>query len=1248
MVDAFFVFLNHKQKMKIHQRVLLVVWLLIIALLPVRAATYKGTITVRVGETTRVNIGSGYMGTEIITSGYWDKSNSTFIIESVSGMYHKECTIRGNKVGSGKLYWDGYIFGDAWSFYWDVNVIQDGGSQPGSSDIWYENDYGKWGDITIKYGDTKTLSHKFPSSVMNSRVNWEWCLRDGNLSEHLLDDCSVKITSQSVSSCTIKGVGPNLYIPSRLYYYVQTGTYNGSKVYAVGYYEIKVDYAGKVTTSSNRPSGTYEEGTKIYLTPSVSGGEIFYTTDGSEPDWASTFYTNEGITLSKSMTLKARAYAYGYSSDVVNSWTYTVAKTGIDINSTNFPDASFRSWLLSQSYGADGKLTESEISNIVSISVSGSYSSPGTIKSLKGIEYFTSLKYLYCSYNQLTSLDVSKLTALTSLSCYNNQLTSLDVSKLTALTSLSCSNNQLTSLDVSKQTSLTSLSCYNNQLTSLDVSKQTSLTSLSCDNNQLTSLDVSRLTALTSLSCDKNQLTSLNVSNLTALKSLYCSNNQLTSLDVSRLTALTSLSCDDNQLTSLDVSRLTALTFLSCYNNQLKLLDVSNLTALETLQCFDNQLTSLDVSRLTALTFLSCSDNQLTTLNVSNLTALKSLYCSNNQLITLNVSKLTALKYLYCDHNQLTSLDVSRLTALTSLWCDNNLLTSLDASNLTALQSLSCGNNQLTSLDVSRLTALTSLYCYNNQLTSLDASNLTALQSLSCGNNQLTSLNVSNLTALTDLYCYNNQLTSLDVSKNTALTLLSCYNNSIKGAAMDNLISSLPKNNSSEVHRFRVVGEDLSNEGNVCTTTQVAAVKAKGWFPCYYDSTTKEYVEYEGSDGTTGSKGDVNGDNQVNGTDLVALTNIILGKNAQTTAADVNGDGYVNGTDYVALANIVLGRSNAKASAMAKGAVQAVATTGLTIEPFDIKAGESKEMVIDLTNPNDEITLVQFDLRLPAGLSVKQNGGEYDFDIAGRTTWRKHSLDANATNGIVRFLLASSSNATLTGTEGAVIKITVQADNSFTGGDIQLENILMVTPAEKEIKQDTYTYPVGQSQPSVTSTGLAIEPFNISAGGEAEMVIDLNNPDDEITLAQFDLRLPNGLSVKQSGGEYDFDIAGRTTWRKHSLDANATNGIVRFLLASSSNATLTGTEGAVIKITLPADNSFAGGAVKLENILLVTPAEKEIKQSDVNYAIGTTGIKRVVADNIEKDAVIYSPSGQRLSKPRKGINIIDGKKVMVN
>ena len=389
-------------------------------------------------------------------------------------------------------------------------------------------------------------------------------------------------------------------------------------------------------------------------------------------------------------------------------------------------------------------------------------------------------------------------------------------------------------------------------------------------------------------------------------------------------------------------------------------------------------------------------------------------------------------------------------------------------------------------------------------------------------------------------------------------------------------------------------------------------------------------------------KGDVNEDEKVNGTDLVALTNIILGKSPEKASADVNGDTKVNGTDYVALANIILGKTASRRAKRSAGA------TGLSIEEFSIKAGETKEMVIDLTNPEDEITLVQFDLRLPAGLSLKLTSGEYDFDIAGRTTWRKHSLDANAqADGSIRFLLASSSNAVLSGTEGAIIKMTIVADNSFDGGDIRLENILMVTPDEKEKTQDTYVYSVGspQPQPETSSADLAIEPFAISAGDTKEMVIDLMNPDDEITLVQFDLRLPAGLSLKQTGGEYDFDIAGRTTWRKHSLDANAqADGTIRFLLASSSNAVLSGAEGAIIKMMLVADNSYSNDVIRLENILLVTPDEKEIKPADVVFT--PTGIHGITIDS-PSGVPVYTLSGQRLVAPKKGVNIIGGKKVIV-
>ena len=104
-------------------------------------------------------------------------------------------------------------------------------------------------------------------------------------------------------------------------------------------------------------------------------------------------------------------------------------------------------------------------------------------------------------------------------------------------------------------------------------------------------------------------------------------------------------------------------------------------------------------------------------------------------------------------------------------------------------------------------------------------------------------------TSLNVLICPLNQLTSLDVSKNTALDWLQCHRNQIKGKAMDDLISSLPYNSSGKTCGFFIISPLDDDEGNVCTKSQVAAAKAKGWTPAYWDGTS--WQEYEGSEDTS-------------------------------------------------------------------------------------------------------------------------------------------------------------------------------------------------------------------------------------------------------------------------------------------------------------------------------------------------------------------------------------------------------------
>ena len=143
---------------------------------------------------------------------------------------------------------------------------------------------------------------------------------------------------------------------------------------------------------------------------------------------------------------------------------------------------------------------------------------------------------------------------------------------------------------------------------------------------------------------------------------------------------------------------------------------------------------------------------------------------------------------------------------LTQDYAEDGVITDEEIAGIT---SINVGSKYISSLEgIQYFTALTMLQCYNNQLTTLD---------------------VSGCTALTGLSCYGNQLTALDVSNNAALKTLWCYNNQISGEKMDKFIKSLPNSNGV----IRMYDNTSETEDNVCTESQVAAIKAKEWMPYY-------------------------------------------------------------------------------------------------------------------------------------------------------------------------------------------------------------------------------------------------------------------------------------------------------------------------------------------------------------------------------------------------------------------------------
>lgn len=137
--------------------------------------------------------------------------------------------------------------------------------------------------------------------------------------------------------------------------------------------------------------------------------------------------TTEKNVMTKEQVAAANAKGwtvYAYSTDTGESMVYEGVDPGVAINATNFPDDNFRAWLLAQSYGEDGYLTNEEIEDVKCIYVDNC-----DISDLTGIGIFKNLNEFYCSGNRLTSLDVSNFNALRVLRVYCNSINGEDMSR---------------------------------------------------------------------------------------------------------------------------------------------------------------------------------------------------------------------------------------------------------------------------------------------------------------------------------------------------------------------------------------------------------------------------------------------------------------------------------------------------------------------------------------------------------------------------------------------------------------------------------------------------------------------------------------------------------------------------------------------------------------------------------------------------------------------------------------------------
>lgn len=315
----------------------------------------------------------------------------------------------------------------------------------------------------------------------------------------------------------------------------------------------------------------------------------------------------------------------------------------VAITEENFPDAGFRKFVADCcDTDMDGMLSAEEIDAVTELAVD----SLG-FKSLKGIEFFKSLKTLGCSDNPLKDLDLTGNPDLVDLQCFACDLMNIDLSKCTKLENLIASENNLSSLDLSKCESLKTLICESNSLGSLNLSGCPNIEDVNCSCNDISKLDIRNCSNLKGIQVDKNQLAALNVSQCPKLEVIMCSSNRIQELDLSQNPALTSLVCSGNEIAELDMSSNPLVYFLSCDSNCLEKLDISKCTKMETLDISDTLLTSVDLSNLKDLSVFFMNMTPIESIDLTNNAKVYRFCAAKSKLKELNIFPCEGLRLAY-------------------------------------------------------------------------------------------------------------------------------------------------------------------------------------------------------------------------------------------------------------------------------------------------------------------------------------------------------------------------------------------------------------------------------------------------------------------------------------------------------------------------------------------------------------------------------------------------------------------------
>lgn len=173
---------------------------------------------------------------------------------------------------------------------------------------------------------------------------------------------------------------------------------------------------------------------------------------------------------------------------------------------------------------------------------------------------------------------------------------------------------------------------------------------------------------------------------------------------------------------------------------------------------------------------------------------------------------------------------------------------------------------------------------------------------------------------------------------------------------------------------------------------------------------------------------------------------------------------------------------------------------------------------------------------------------------------------------------------------------------------------------------------------------ISIAPIEGETGAQTSLTINLSDAGTNITALQFNLLLPDGITLDKA------NVTKEAAVSEHDLSVRTLEGGgYLFVLYNMDKKVIN--KGAILRlpITLPSKVGKLTG--RLISFRSANTDAVSKKCADAPFFITVkekepSGI-RTIEDKNTTTAPIFNLSGQRLTKPQRGINIIKGKKVVV-